>query len=47
MLRDQLVVGIFKEDTRRRLLADNKLTLQRATELVSIEEQVEEDFFLK
>lgn len=41
MLRDQLVVGVFREDIRRRLLADSKLTLKHATDLIAIEEHVD------
>lgn len=43
ILRDQLVVSIFLEDIRRRLLTDDKLTLQRSIDLVNIEEDMERD----
>lgn len=43
MLRDQLVVGVFREDIRRKLLADHKLTLKRAVQITEIEEQVDKD----
>lgn len=40
---DQLVVGIYDERVRKRLLADPNLSLEKAIELMSIEEQVERD----
>lgn len=46
MLRYQLVVEVFREDIRRRLLSDHKLTLQRAIEIISIEKQVDKDSYL-
>lgn len=42
-LRDQIVIGVYKDDTRKRLLANTNLTLQKALDLISIEEQVEKD----
>lgn len=46
MLRDQLVVGIFREDIRRKLSSYHKLTLERAIEVINIEEQVDEGSYL-
>lgn len=43
MLQDQIVVGILDESTRKRMLANPKLTLQKAIEIIQIEEQIELD----
>lgn len=43
MIRDQLVMGIKREDIRRRLLANEKLILQKAIHVISIEEQLEKE----
>lgn len=43
LLRDQIVVGVFREDVRRRLLANEKLSLQGAIDLLTLEEEVEND----
>lgn len=43
MLRDQLVVGVYLEDIRRRLLADPKLALQRALDIINVEDQVDKN----
>lgn len=40
ILRDQLVVGVFREDIRRRLLADHNLTLEKAINTITVDEQV-------
>lgn len=42
-LRYQLVVGDYKEDVRRRLLANENLTLQSEMNIIALEEQVEKD----
>lgn len=44
MLRDQVVVRVFGEDVRRRLLANEKLTLQSATDQIMLDKSVEIDF---
>lgn len=43
MLRYQLVIGLRREDIRRRLLAKDKLNLQKAIDIISVEEQVEKE----
>lgn len=43
MVRDQLIIGIYNEGTRKRLLANPKLTLQQAIDTLVVEEQVEQD----
>lgn len=43
MIRDQIVIGINREDTRKRLLANPKLTLQRTIDTLVIKEQIETD----
>lgn len=43
MIRDQIVIGVYREDTRRKLSANSTLTLQKAMEALMIEEQVEKD----
>jgi len=43
MLRDQFVLGIFDDSVRKRLLAESKLTFDRAVELATIVEQVSSD----
>lgn len=43
MLRDQFVIEVFDERTRKRLLANAKLDLQKATDNLQTEEQVERD----
>lgn len=40
-LRDQIVIGVFDDITRKRLLSNSKLDLERAIEVLEIEEQVE------
>lgn len=44
MIRDQIVIGIFRDRTHRRLLLDAKLTLEKPLELITVEEQVDRDF---
>lgn len=42
-LRDQLVTGIKKEDTRRRMLANSKLTLQKVLDIIFVEKRVKKN----
>lgn len=46
MIKDQIAIGVRREDTRKKLLVNPKLTLQKAVDMISIEEQVEEDVFV-
>lgn len=43
MIRDQVVIGVYNESTRKRLLANAKLTLLLAIDNLKVEEQVERD----
>lgn len=43
MPRDQLVIGIGREDIRRKLLANDKLTMSKVIEVINIEDEVEKD----
>lgn len=43
MIRDPIVIGIYWEDTRRRLMSNPTLALQKAKDMLMIEEQVEKD----
>lgn len=43
MVRDQVVIGVWDESTRKRLLANPKLILKQAISVLEIEEQVETD----
>lgn len=43
MMRDQIVIGVYKEDTRRRLLANSTLILQKAVDALLIDDRVEKD----
>lgn len=40
MIRDQIVIGIIRDDTRRRLLSNPKLNLEKAVEILQVEQQV-------
>lgn len=43
MIRDQIVIGISDENARKRLLANAKLTLQKAIDTIQIKNQVGRD----
>lgn len=43
MIKDQIGIGVFDESTRKPLLANPKLILQKAIDVLYIEEQIERD----
>lgn len=43
MVRDMIVIGLYNENIRRRLLGNAKLTLEKAIDALEVEEQVERE----